>query len=491
MRLAIGEFAHETNTFCPGFTDLDAFKSTFWCEGEAIITVNRGVRNDLGGMIAAGERLGIELAPTLATTTQPSATVSKLAYETIRDTLFTILITAGPVDAICLALHGAGSADGIEDMEGTFLAELRELVGTEIPIVVSLDLHGNTTEAMLEHATAAFYCHEYPHIDTYDRGVEIIEIAAKILKGEIKPVKHLIRLPLAIPPSTTFIGPAKVINERCFEWEKHPSVIDCNFTHGFPHTDVSVICTSVLVTTDNNAALAKTVAEDVAALIIETLEDFRQSLPGAEKAIAQALASTNLPVIVAEVSDNPGGGAPGSGTHLLRALLAANQPKTAFGFIWDPETAAQAHTAGVGATIEVSLGGFTDILHGAPVVATAYVKSLTDGKFMLVNPMGAGGEVNLGIMVRLIIGNVDVIVGSKRAQTLDAQLFLLHGIDVTIYRIVAFKSQQHFRGGFQHIAGTIIRTDTPGFTTSDLSQLPFKNITRPIWPLDPLPEVTF
>lgn len=141
MRLAIGEFAHETNSFCPGFTDLDAFKSTFWCEGEAIITFNRGVRNDLGVMIDADERLGIELAPTRATTTQPSATVSKLAYETIRDTLCTRLITAGPVDAICLALHGAGSAHGIEDMEGTFLAELRELVGTEMPIVVSLDLH--------------------------------------------------------------------------------------------------------------------------------------------------------------------------------------------------------------------------------------------------------------------------------------------------------------------------------------------------------------
>ncbi len=487
MRFAIGEFAHETNTFCPGFTELDAFKSTFWCEGDEIITVNRGVRNDLGGMIDAGDRLDIELAPTLATTTQPSATVSKHAYETIRDTLFARLTAAGPVDAICLALHGAGSADGIKDIEGTFLAELRALVGTEIPIVVSLDLHGNTTEEMLEHATAAFYCHEYPHIDTYDRGAEIIEIAARILNGEIRPVKHLLRLPLTIPPSTTFTGPAKVINERCFEWEKHPGVIDCNFTHGFPHTDVSVICTSVLVTTDNDPALAKSVAEDVAALIIETLEDFRQSLPGADEAIAQALAATALPVIVAEVSDNPGGGAPGSGTHLLRALLAANEPKTTFGFIWDPATAAQAHTAGAGATIEVSLGGFTDDLHGAPIVATAYVKSLTDGKFILVNPMGAGSEVNLGKMARLIIGNVDVLVGSNRAQTLDAQLFLLHGIDVTTYRIVAFKSQQHFRSGFQHIAGTIIRTDTPGFTTSDLTQLPFKNISRPIWPLDPLP----
>ena len=208
MRFVIGEFAHETNTFCPGFTELDAFKSTFWCEGDEIFTRNRGVRNDLGGMISAGERLGIELVPTLATTTQPSATVSRHAYETIRDTLFAGIKAAGPIDAICLARQGAGSADGLEDMEGTFLADLRELVGTEIPIVVSLDLHGNTTEAMLEHATAAFYCHEYPHIDAYDRGEEIVEIAAKIVRGEIKPVMHLRRLPVTIPPSSSFYGPA-------------------------------------------------------------------------------------------------------------------------------------------------------------------------------------------------------------------------------------------------------------------------------------------
>jgi len=122
------------------------------------------------------------------------------------------------------------------------------------------------------------------------------------------------------------------------------------------------------------------------------------------------------------------------------------------------------------------------------VQASAYVKSLTDGRFILVNPMGAGSEVNLGKMARLVIGNVDVIVGSNRAQTLDAQLFLLHGIDVRDYRVVALKSHQHFRGGFQQLAGTIIRCDTPGLTTSNLSDLPFRNITRPIWPLDPLPD---
>jgi microcystin degradation protein MlrC len=438
-------------------------------------------------MIAAGERLGIDLVATLATTTQPSATVSRHAYETIRDEMFSRLAAIGAVDAIVLTLHGAGSAEGMDDMEGVFLKELRDLVGTEVPIVLSLDLHGNTTEAMLEHATAMLYCHEYPHIDMYERGDEAVELAAKIVRGEVKPAMHLEKLPAIIPPSTTFTGPAKIVNDYCLAWEKTPGIIDCNFTHGFPDTDVSVIVTSILVTTDNDPALAERVARDVAAFTLKMIEDFRQDLPNAEEAVAQALAATALPVVIAEVSDNPGGGAPGSGTHLLRALLAANEPDTCFGFIWDPETAAEAHAAGPGATIRIKLGGFTDELHGAPIETAAYVKAVTDGRFVLTTPMGAGMHEDYGKMARLVIGNVDVIVGTVRSQTFDAELFLLHGIDVRRMRIVALKSQQHFRAGFQDVAGTIIRADTPGFTTSNLLNLPYQRITRPIWPLDPLP----
>lgn len=488
MRFVIGEFAHETNTFCPGFTEIDAFHLRHWQVGDEIIEQNRGVRRELGGMIAAADRLGVELYPTLATSAEPSATISRSAYVTIRDELFSRIQAAGEVDAICLAIHGAGTADGIDDLEGTLLSELRTVVGNEVPVVVTLDLHGNTTQTMLDNANLLLYCHQYPHVDGYDRGEEVVELAVKLVNGEINPVMHLIRLPATIPPSTTFVGPAKAVNERCFDWETKLGIIDANFTHGFPHTDVPIIATSILVTADGDADLAKRAAEDLAEYVLENLEGFRQSLPGADEAIAQALAATELPVVVAEVSDNPGGGAPGSGTHLLRALLAANEPNTAFGFIWDRDTAAQAHEAGVGAIIRVRLGGFTDDLHGAPIEADAYVKALTDGQFRLTNPMGAGSLVRLGKMARLVIGNVDVIVGSERTQTLDSEVFLLHGIDVTRYRVVALKSQQHFRGGFAHIAGTIIRADTPGFTTSNLSLLPFQRITRPIWPLDPLPE---
>lgn len=487
MRFAIGEFSHETNTFCPGVTDLEAFKRRRWAEGTEVIAKNRDVRNDLGGMIAAAERLGIELLPTLATTTEPSATIARAAFDAITSNLIDRLKAALPVDAVLLAIHGAGSAEGIDDIEGAFLGLVREAIGPGTPLVVTLDLHGNTTEEMLKWADLLLYCHEYPHVDTFERGEEAVELAVKLVNGEIKPVVHLRKLPVAIPPSSTFVSPAKEVNEHCLDWEKRPGVIDCNFTHGFPHTDVPIITTSVLVTTDNDPVLAEAVASDVAEFVLGRIETFRQSLPSAEEAIAQALAATELPVVVAEVSDNPGGGAPGSGTHLLRALLAANEENTAFGFVWDPATAAQAHAAGVGATIPVKLGGFWDELHGPPIEADAYVKSLTDGRFPLTNPMGAGRIVDLGKMARLVIGNVDVIVSSERSQTLDPGPFLLHGIDVSSYRILAIKSQQHFRGGFTNIAGTIIRADTPGLTTSNLSLLPFKRIRRPIWPLDPLP----
>ncbi len=484
MRFAIGEFAHETNTFCPGVTEVEAFQRRHWEEGEEILTKNRGVRSELGGMIAEGEILGIEIVPTFATSTEPSATISKRAYETIRDKLIGAIQAAGPVDAIVLSLHGAGTAEGIDDVEGTFLGELREAVGREVPIVVTLDLHGNTTQTMLDHANALLYCHEYPHVDGIERGKEAVGLAAKIVRGEVKPVMHLERLPLMVPPSTTVDGPARAINELCFAWEEKPGIIDCAFTHGFPHTDVPIICTSVLATADGDAELARAAAQDVARRIVETRNDFLRDLPGAEEAVRQALAAERRPVIVAEVSDNPGGGAPGDGTHLLRALLAANEPETCFGFIADPETSRQAHEAGAGATIRVRLGGKWDELHGAPVEASAYVKCLTDGRFRYTTPMGAGRQGDLGLMARLTIGNVDVIVSSVRTQTLDSEVFLLHGIDVRRYRVVALKSQQHFRAGFDHLAGTTIRCDTPGFTTSNLSLLPYKRVARPIWPLD-------
>jgi microcystin degradation protein MlrC len=484
MRIAIGEFAHETNTFCAGLTEVDDFKARHWCAGDELLAKHTGVRDPLGGMIAAGEKYGIEIVPTFATSTEPSATISGRAYETIRDELIGGLKAAGEIDAICLSLHGAGVAEERDDLEGTLLEEIRAVVGREIPIVITLDLHGNMTQAMVDHADVLLNCHLYPHTDGYERGYEAVELAAQIVRGELKPTRHLEILPMIIPPSTTMHGAAKAVNEMCFEWESGPGVVDVAFVHGFPHTDIPAIQTTVLVTTNDNSELAERAAKDVARRLWQMRDEFLLDLPGADEAVQQALASDKRPVIIADISDNAGGGAPGDSTHLLRALLAANQPETCFGYIFDPAVAQQAHQAGVGATIQVSIGGKTDTLHGKPVETSAYVKALTDGQFVHTTPMGAGAKVNLGPMARLVIGNVDVIISSIRTQTLDQEPFLLHGIDVTRYKVVCLKSQQHFRAGFEHLAGEIIRCDTPGATSSNLDTMPFERIQRPIWPLD-------
>jgi microcystin degradation protein MlrC len=484
VRIAIGEVMHETNTFRPGITEIAAFQALQWEHGEEIRQHHTGVRDSLGGMLAGGARLGVEIIPTFATTAEPSATIGRAAFETLQRELLSGLADAGPVDAVCLSLHGAGSAEGCDDIEGALLAGVRALIGPDVPLVVTLDLHGHLTQAMLDHATILLNCHEYPHIDLCERGEEAVELAVNLVRGEISPVTHAVILPMLLPPATTLTGPGKAITDACYARETHPAVIDCAVVHGFPHTDVPICSTAVIVTTNGEPETARRIAAEMATTIWEMREQFREEFPDPATAVAQALTHPAAPVVIAEISDNSGGGAPGDGTYLLQALLAANAPNTAFGFITDAEVARAAHEAGAGATIAISLGGKSDALHGEPVATEAYVKALTDGRFRLTNPMGAGSEVNLGPMARLIIGNVDVLVASERAQTLDPEVFLLHGIDVTRYQVVALKSQRHFRGGFAGVAGAIIRTDSPGATTSTLTNLPYQRVRRPIWPLD-------
>jgi len=487
MRFAIGSVSHETNTFCRETTPVDSFRRREWLHGDEIVAGHRGVRDYLGGMLDAAERLRIAVAPTFSASTEPSGTIERAAYETMRDELIAGLracSAAGPVDAVCLALHGAGIAEGIDDIEGALLAAVRDLVGPQMPIVVTLDLHGNITQQMVDHADALLGVHFYPHTDSYDRGIEAVELAARIVRGEVRPVMALATLPMLVTGATTNLSPARDVNAICAEWEARPGVVDCTFFHGFPYTDIPAVGAAVVAIANNDPALAKDAARSVAGRVWDMREQFRAEPASAADAIRLGLTTDGHPAIVNEKSDNPGGGAPGDGTHLLRALLASNAPETAFGFIYDPETAAQAHRAGAGATIAVRLGGKTDDLHGAPVETTAYVKALTDGRFVQQSPMGRGRRVDLGPMARLVIGNVDVLVSSVRTQTLDPEVFLLHGIDVTRYRLVALKSTQHFRAGFETIAARIIQADTPGLTSSDLSIFDYHRLRRPIWPLD-------
>lgn len=329
-----------------------------------------------------------------------------------------------------------------------------------------------------------FGCHEYPHTDLYERGLEAIRRIPELVSGALRPVTWVEDVPALLPTSTTLFGVAGEVKDRCLELESRAGVVDCTFFHGFPYTDTPHVGAHVTATAHADLELARRTAQDAARFLWERREAFRPHSLSCDEAIREALAVEGGPVVINETSDNPGGGSPGDGTHLLRAMVEAGLESACFGFMCDADAAAAAHRAGVGATLDVALGGRYDDLHGAPLPVRGRVKSLTDGRFVL-RAMAAGLPADLGPMARLEVGGIDVLVASRRGQTFDPEPFLLHGIDVRRYKIVALKSSNHFRAGFQSLARAIVTADPPGLTTHRIEVFPRRRSPRPIWPLDP------
>jgi microcystin degradation protein MlrC len=486
VRIALGGISHETNTYADavtGPTDLTRFVVR---RGDRML-VARGTETFVGGFLDGCDEIGAEPVPTLWAFAGPSGTITANAFATLRDELLDRLAAAGPLDAVALELHGAGVVDGIDDLEGHLAAAVRALVGPDVPIVAALDLHGNVTDQMAATIDAFFGNHLYPHTDSRARGYEAVTAVPQLLAGTWKPVTAVEHLPMLLPPAATEPGePAAEMNEVCRAIEARPGVIDCTVFHGFPYVDVPNVGVHVVVTTDDDPTLAAECAREVGSWIWEHRERFRKEAHSPESAVLTArslVAGGAAPVVVNETSDNPGGGSPGDGTHLLRAMLEADLQDAAFGFVADPEVAEQAHRAGVGARLEMRLGGKHGDLHGAPVEVSGIVRTLSDGRFVLQHMM-RGTRINLGRSARLQCGGVDVIVTSEPFQTLDAEIFLLHGIDVTRCSVVGLKSSQHFRAGFGHLAGAILTADAPGLTTNHVEVFEHPRAGRALWPRD-------
>lgn len=483
-RIALAGISHETNTYCAGFTS----KADFYTYRGARMLGAAGQESDVGGAVDACNRLGCEAVPILFASTQPSGTIERSAYDQFKQEILDGLAAAGPLDGCVLLLHGAGVVDGIQDLEGDLAAAVRELLG-DVPITASFDLHGNLTQHMADQLNGIFVCHHYPHVDLHQRAAEAVAAVRDMVESGQRGCCQLIRLPMLLPTTTTYEGVGEEMLERLLAHERESQCLDLSWCHGFPYTDVGHVGSFVIASYyQNDAAAALTHAQAFADELWQSRERFRVHSLDAAEAVAAAQAHDSYPVVLHETSDNCGGGAPGDGTHLLRGMLQARLGADAcFAFLVDPETAAQAHAAGVGAEINVLLGGKTDDLHGAPVAARAYVKALHDGRVVMQH-MFKGAPLKLGLMARLVIDDMDVVVASRRNQTFDQEPFLAVGIDVLKYKYVALKSSNHFRAGFQHLAGAIVTADTPGLTTHKIEVFPRQHTSRRLWPLDDAAE---
>ena len=496
MKIIFGILGNETNTFSSDIGTFERWAPNGWTTGPEVISRYRGSPEYAGGMIQAAEEEGVELVPTVALHSA-GPLITKEALDFAMGTMCDMIAAnLEGTDGVCLGLHGAGAAEGADDLEAYTLQKVREVVGNDMPITVSLDLHGNISEDMVRLSNGLFGIKQYPHIDMAEAGYLAMKTLIGIIRGQCHPETALVHIPMFTNccNACTFHDPMKAFTDHVAQYAKEHGLIDATYFHGFPYCDVACAGASIVVVAEKGQGAQKA-AEELAHWVWDHRHALDVECLSPAQALDRALDELKKPgegyVVINEASDNPGGGCPCDGTWMLQELLRRDQPRSIVGFIFDPEMAAKAHAAGVGGKVAGKPGGKTDNIHGAPVdVVDAEVCALSDGKATYVTPMQKGQPICYGKTARLRIGQVEVIVTSILAgQTLDDRVFLVIGADINDYDIVCIKSTTHFRAFFQPRAKAIVTTNPPGIHTADYSLLTYHKIQRPIYPLDP--DTTF
>jgi microcystin degradation protein MlrC len=479
--------SHETNTFSNVPTDRAQFEARDLRYGGEIVETYRGTGTCLGGMIAAAERLGITLLPSVAASASPAGLVTRDIYAHVKLRMLADLEAAGRLDGVLLDLHGAMVPEGVDDGEGDIIAAVRAAVGPDVPIAVTLDFHGNLGKDMIAGADLLHGYKTYPHVDMAERGAEAAERLAQVIGGRIKPTAAWRKPPL-MPPlgrQGTARGPMRRLYDLADEMEKDPKVISISLFAGFPYADIPDAGLGIYVVTDDDPALAERLAGRLAQVAWEHRHEFIHTALPVKDAVAKALAAEGRPIVLADMADNTGGGAAGDGTEILRELLRVGARSTTVACIWDAAAVQACVKAGVGAHVTLDVGGKVDHRHGAPMRVTGTVRTLSDGRFIHRGPMMTGLPGRLGATAVLDVDDVKVILISYRWQTLDPEMIRFVGIDPLREKILVVKSTIHYRAAFEPIAKEIIEVDAPGLSSSNLARFEYRRVRRPIFPLDP------
>jgi microcystin degradation protein MlrC len=482
-RIAVGGFLHETNTFAPTRAAYDAFvQGGGWppmSQGEKLLEKMRNINVGMAGFVPAAEAEGWELAPTIWCAASPSAHVTRDAYERVAKAIIDGIAAAGAIDAVYLDLHGAMVAEHLDDGEGELLARVRKVIGKDLPLVVSLDLHANVTPQMVEYADALIAYRTYPHIDMADTGRAAAKHLALLLRTTQKFAKAFRQIPFLIPISwqCTNDEPCKSIYAELAALQSD-AVPTLSFAPGFPAADFPD-CGATVFAYGRTQAAADGAADKITALVTGHEGDFdgRIFTPDDGVRYAMELAKhAGKPVVIADTQDNPGAGGDSDTTGMLRALVRNGATRAAIGVIVDPESATAAHAAGAGATVTLALGGKSGIAGDAPYENTFVVEALSDGRFIAPGPYFGGSRMNLGPSACLRIGGVRVVVGSRKAQLADQAMFRFVGIEPTGQSILVNKSSVHFRADFEPIAEKIIICAAPGAMPADTAALPWTRL---------------
>jgi microcystin degradation protein MlrC len=484
LRIAVGGFLHESHSFAPRPTTYADFLQPGglppFTAGESLVAALRPRSIPLAGAITVAEEAGVSLVPLAWGFANPAGPVQDEAFERIAARIcapLSMALDEAPLDGVYLDLHGAAVVESFPDAEGELLRRVRAIVGESMPLTISLDPHANLTAQMVRLADAAVPFRTYPHVDMKAAGAQAMRLLISRIERGQPWARAFRRLDFWIPLGSqcTLMPPMQTVMAERAALAERLGAAELGFCFGFPYADFEG-CGAAIAAFADSQPRADAAADAFLAYVNAQETLFVQdTLPSAE-AVAEAMRAArgaNRPVVVADTQDNPGGGGHGDTTELLSELVRQGAKGAVVCLINDAESATACHTAGVGATLELSLGGKSD---GMPFACAVRVAALTDGVFTLTGPMGAGNPGNLGNTALVDINGVRVIIASRKMQALDQAIIRHVGIEPADCPIIALKSSVHFRADFAPIAEQIIVAIAPGPVVADPAVLNFQHV---------------
>ena len=479
MRILIGAIGHESNTFTPFLTTHEDFHVFYGPD-----LFHRPYRGSLEGIITALQAHGVELAPTVAAGAMPGGVVERRAYEEFKSA---VLNQAHHVDGVCLYLHGAMRAEGLDYAENDLLRDLRARLGPNVPISIALDMHANLIAETVNYANAMVAYHTAPHDDEFETGARAAEMLLQILERGVQTHIGFAKIPFLLPGemAQTSLDPMAAMMKLVAQVERHPDVLSASLMNGHCWADVPDVGVIALVVTRSNAELAKAEANRLATAFWNRRAEFGVSAEAyaVDQAIEKAMTAPESTVFLSDSGDNPGAGGTTDVPLLLEKLIAKQAKSVVIAGIWDVKAVQACMKAGVGQQVTLTLGGKLDKRHGAPLPVTGHVRLLTDGIPYHGGIRKPPTRQKSGPMAVLNIDGIDVILSSTRQSFEDPLQLRVLGLEPLDYKIVVLK-RGYLTTPFQVISQRSILAFTPGATNCDVTQMEFQRLNRPAYPLD-------
>jgi microcystin degradation protein MlrC len=486
MKFFVAQLATETNTFAVAPTGWGSFEAFGIYRGDAGVRAPDTIGVFMRTVRTLVEADGHRMAEGLCALAEPFGRTLREVYESLRDQLLDDLRTAMPVDAVQLRLHGAMVAEGHDDCEGDLMSRVREIIGPGVPFGVELDLHCHFTERMRAAADVIIAFKEYPHIDGAERAAELYRLLVDLRAGRVRPTTAVFDCKMVGLWHTTR-EPMKGFVKRMQSFEGRDGVLSVSLGHGFPWGDVPESGAKLWVVTDNDTCKAHRLAEQLGREFWEL-----RLLTGAEHlpldmALDQALQINGGPpgpVVLADVADNAGGGAPSDSTFILRRLIERGIGNAVIGAFWDLGAVQVCKDAGVGAVIDLRVGGKCGPHSGRPVDLRVTVRAVVEGHSQAAAAMGGRAAMGTGVWVEsaAVPGGLHLLLASVRGQVFGTDAFTGLGLDLADKRLVVVKSTQHFHAEFAPIAKAVLYASTPGTINPDFARIPYANRDLNYWP---------